>query len=47
MESSIPIEYEWFLNISICPIDGRLTGTRIPGPSGRESTGNEWVLYTS
>ena len=37
-----PIEYKSFLNRSIRPIDGTLTGK-----SGSGSNGNDGVLYTS
>ena len=40
------IEYESFLNRSIRPIDGTLTGTNILGQSGPRSNGNEGVLNT-
>ena len=41
MVSSIPIQCKKFLNSSILPIDGILTGTIIPRQSGPESNGNK------
>ena len=46
MASSIPIEYESFLNWSILPIDVTLTGTTTRGWSGPRSNCNEGVLHT-
>ena len=44
MLSCIPVNYEWFLNRSIWPIDGTLTGITTLGQSGPGSNGNEGVL---
>ena len=35
-----PMEYEYFLCWSICPIDGTLTGTTTPGQSGHWNNSN-------
>ena len=40
------IEYEYFLNWSIWPIDGNLTDTTNLGQTGSESNGNEKELQT-
>ena len=40
------IEYKWFLNGSILPIDGALTGTILLRQSNPWSNGNEEVLNT-
>ena len=45
MPSSIPIEYELFLNKSIQPIDGTLTDTSTPDQNGPGNNGNEEVLH--
>ena len=41
-----PIEYKWFLNKFIWPIDETLTSTCTPGQNGPGSKGNKWVLHT-
>ena len=46
MISSISIKYEWFLNISIWPINEILTSTTTPDQSGPGSNGNKRVLHT-
>ena len=43
MVSNIPIQYIYFSNGSIWPMNGTLTGTTTPGPSGPRSNGNEGV----
>ena len=40
MASNIPIEYEKYLNRSISPIDGTLTGLTTLGQSEPKSNGN-------
>ena len=37
---------KWFINKSIWPIDGTLTGTTTPGQSGTGSNGNKRVLHS-
>ena len=41
-----PIEYEYFFNRSIWPINRTVTGTTTPGQSGTRSNGNEGELNT-
>ena len=41
-----PIEYKYFLNRSIWPLDNTQTGINTPGQSGPWSNGDEWVLHT-
>ena len=38
---STPIKYEWFLNRSIWPIDGTLTGSITSSQNKSRSNGNE------
>ena len=45
MVSSIPIEYEYFLNRSIWPVDGTLKGSTNPGEGEPTSKSNEGVLH--
>ena len=48
MISNIPIEYKPFLNRSIWPIDGTLTGTTTPDQSQPGSNDNEdWFMVSS
>ena len=41
-----PMEYEWFLDRSIWPIDGTLTSTTTLGQREPESKSDEGVLHT-
>ena len=36
-----PIKYKWYLNRTIWPIDGKLTGVTTPIQSGPGSNGNK------
>ena len=47
MASHIPLQYEWFLNRPIWPINGTLTDPTTQGQSEPGSNGNERVLHAS